>query len=1518
MERPLKRRIVGRVVSRTARVVACALLWILIGIDASKAQQPDPGEHAREAGDLIQTRRWFQGPGAGRDAPMLIETSPPIANLLTRAEDGIARRDWKLAIDSLQRVIDDRAGTLVPREDGATEGGVLFESARRLAVRRLASLPPEGLLSYRILFDGKAKGLFERAKIENDVVALRAVADRFLLTRYGDDAADLLASRALDEGRLAETVALLSDVQRFSPDNDIPPDRICAKLAAAYKLMGFASRAAEVVDEYRRELGAKEQLLEWLDELVSTDANDPWASRAHGQILAARAGGASGLLSGVLGPPLNPSLMEHVPWSFDLEGAVADLWRRIAGDDPTAPPPIPRIDLVGDSARLFVRVPGGCASLRADDLSGVWRAETQSAARSLSPRMFTRRGRSGFTVAAPVGPYTDDPSNTISTARGLVFTLENSGTGEFLDQDEVGGQRLLFIRQPVRVFRTMSNGNRLVALDATTGAIRWQRGRTDSSVDLLGDVRFLSTPIGVGDSVWAPFLQGSDLFVGVLRPSDGAVLQIILLGSVRESPEGSGPTTPPVMVDGIVYIPTGFGVLYAVDAERMALRWAAVYDTQMSTNRRLPTIAPRFWLPAPPTVSGGVVLLAPTDFGEVMAFDSATGEYRWSDDADGCSYLIAADRGRVWLGGRKIICRQLSDGKVLWTTHLLGVPTGKSVACGDEIHVPTSGGLITLDALSGGIKGEQQIPASQPPLGNLVCMNTGLYSVDASSIRKFPDIDRMHAAASATLAKNPKDSSAAVQLAWAELLSERPQLALDAISPFPTVESVENSNAEAAIARVRVEALLSLASQAKSPDEALRLARQADRAAVSGESRLRCRSAIADRLVALGRNLDAYRELLEVGLCSDADALLEIEDGLTAVARVEIGKRLRQLNIQMTADERRSLAVESDQRIETLTRQLRAGSDRNAARDELSALIDLGFHSPMGQRAAYELAEWEIEQQLFERAEQRLRQSARFDDPIWSAAARVRLCDMYAESDDSSIGLLLPCLDELESQFGNSTIPEVCRGRLSNPPSSARISDWTAQVRSRFSKDSPEAALAAMRGETSRPSPAFSLSGRYAWTYEPPEEAEPARMVLFGATPPPAMMDRIVIMGREGFLECVSTDRRELLWRTQLRLPGVFSDMPIDPRVLLSNTARTGVVDGQTAVFNGPEGIFAVGLRTGRRLWARVFDQPLLDAAAATVRDSMMSANRGALAAMPRDGRLTLMRLTDGETIWERDLHGEYVAQVSLNESSVVLIDQASKRVHLLDRDTGRFIKRVNFSQPDPEHERIGLVQAGGMIYGPDSDEHGDGIAGYDLSDGERRWRIGLDKPVVALFEPKANYLGIGQLNGDLRIVNATTGETILERSDPNIRAVIGGIMWEGTLILRCEGLRGPRQGTELAAIDIATGAEVWRRRDATTLITTDAPLSIIGGVIPAIIEQRRPDANPQHVAAPRAGAALTLIDVRTGGDSGTPVDLNLSVQGATLNGDMWFWPNVIAVGTVKGIHALRVEVSVANQGKDF
>ena len=118
-------------------------------------------------------------------------------------------------MDSLQRIIEGDYGALISLD------GHHYESARLHALRHIAELPPKGLEVYRTLYDAQAGALLERARRDHDRAALRELMDRFFLTRFGDDAADLSAAWLIDDGQASAALRLLSQIRELYPDTNI-------------------------------------------------------------------------------------------------------------------------------------------------------------------------------------------------------------------------------------------------------------------------------------------------------------------------------------------------------------------------------------------------------------------------------------------------------------------------------------------------------------------------------------------------------------------------------------------------------------------------------------------------------------------------------------------------------------------------------------------------------------------------------------------------------------------------------------------------------------------------------------------------------------------------------------------------------------------------------------------------------------------------------------------------------------------------------------------------------------------------------------------------------------------------------------------------------------------------------------------------------------------------------------------------------------------------------------------------
>ncbi|MEK7730308.1 MAG: PQQ-binding-like beta-propeller repeat protein, partial [Planctomycetota bacterium] len=376
------------------------------------------------------------------------------------------------------------------------------------------------------------------------------------------------------------------------------------------------------------------------------------------------------------------------------------------------------------------------------------------------------------------------------------------------------------------------------------------------------------------------------------------------------------------------------------------------------------------------------------------------------------------------------------------------------------------------------------------------------------------------------------------------------------------------------------------------------------------------------------------------------------------------------------------------------------------------------------------------------------------------------------------------------------------------------------------------------------------MRGDTAWVYHAAEGSYLGRVVRVEPEGSPLLRNRILLYRSDGVLECLSVGGQilaerppsvppsqggrqgggsadgELLWQTRLRLPEEFAESPLvgsgNPPL---EAARRAVADGQIVVLNGADGLFAVGLVTGRRLWMRAHDT-FREPNDTPKRDWAMAAADGLLAATPRQGRLTLMRMIDGSTVWERDLRGEPVDAIWMSADRVMTADATRQRVHLFDRADGRLVKRILFRSAEGGSQPIlRLVRTAGMIVGPEASGATRGVVAVDDALGDVVWRVELDKPPVQLFEPQEGYLGIGLGQGMVRIVDANSGETVLERQVSRAYSVTGGVLFDGLLVLRVDAIRGQKQSAQLAALDVATGEEVWRREDISSLPYPDEPL---------------------------------------------------------------------------------------------
>lgn len=1442
---------------------------------------------------------------------IVIEPTAPIANLLTRAEEGVSRRDWKFAIDCLQRVIDNPQDSLLTRHQPDSVGIDHFESARRKAVRTLASLPPEALRSYRRLFDGKAKRLFQQGVNNHDAAPLRKLVHRYAMTNYGTNAIDLLLSWALDEGRLDEAL-LLADV--LPNIESPPPPWIQVKLAAAHALLGRSGDAHALLAT--GEEGIDKDVDSALQSTIA--AIEHWSSADYSvqerQSTWPVAGGHSarrGLMAAV-----NPTLSELVPWSFQLPGTTTETWRPALDDLSDGSRQLPIGHLVSDGKLLFARTRRGCVALRPNDLGLVWEVSERAHPIRRTAQSFRGARQEPTTPTTDAGlSLTDRVAGGISIGHDLVYLVTREGRGTYTqDQRDITKRGLLdWIPRPNLGARNES-GTRLAAYRLGKGTLAWQRGRTTRHDDPLGDVEFLSVPLAINGALWVPYRQQQGLHIAILDPIDGALRRSVRLISIDAGVNSALDGIQLAASDGMVFVPTERNILLAVDAYDFSVRWAVRYDAAFTDTGSAAPDHPTGWQPGPPVVAGGLVLVAPKGRSELLAFSIVDGTLVWSTFCPDSAYVIAADHQRVWLGGRDISCLAISDGKYLWTTPTDSPPTGQAVRSRDRIQVPTLSELVSMDARTGDVIDRAPVAMGHGAIGNVLCFGTSLYSISPSSIRRYPDLELSYAAALAESHNQPQDATAVIKLAWLELLRDKPQAAFDAVDTI-SIGSLDGEVGSRGdheklaldLAHLRVEALLAMVAQADASEDRatriLELLEDAESTARTPQDRLRCTLAIADQLQTLGRVDDAFDRLWRLGLSRDGAQKTSWINLVEGTARSAVAMRLRKIGRQLDAGVFEAFQNEARIALELPAGQLGGRAVTHEQRERLHAVAELGVPESLAWRALLELGLYQANQNAFESAEQLFLECLRRAPaaPL-EIAARMGLCQLYATSAESGFSppdKFVAQLRQLDDRFGGTTIPQLagsCADLGAMGGKSETVSDWIRGIRA-YHPD-----LAPIESPKHMSMADASFSDEVLWSVEPViARGDPPRVVEFGGAPPLQTRNDIVVHSPGDTITSYRVNDGTILWKTALRLPGSFDDRIIVQWRPEEHGTRRAVVDGETLVFNGRAGLFAIGRYTGRRLWCRAHepkDRPIAPPEA----DTAMAAEGGLLAAMPRAGRLALMRMSDGATIWERDLLGESVGYMWMTDDHVVSANPRLQRVHVFAKSDGRLLTRILFDQPDPHNRLVELIRTENTICGPYANSNEKGIAAIDLTTGETVWRSPVDKPLMQLFRAQGGFLGLGLLGGDVRIVEALTGRVVLERRVKGAQSVARGILIDGTLLVQPNDTKGGVRTTSLIALDIATDSELWRREDVVPLWRMDRPLHVIDGQLPVLVQSGRRDARRER------SINLAMLDIRTGLGSDTKIVLPSTRGPAQLNGDFeWMQQAGVAViGTETGVRVLK------------
>lgn len=1018
---------------------------------------PDSGGPARERRlvQRLEQARQLLAPREPHDKP---EESQALRLLQSLLEDG---NDADDAPETDDVFLDP-----VPEGDRRVATRSLKWEARRL----IGGVSPQGRQAYELLVGKAARAKLEPAFAEGNWHIIEEVARKALHTSAGDDAAIALGLRDLDLGEPLAAARRFEEVWEWPHARAARDPLLSLRLALALRLAGRDERCREVLIELKKSSGDKPVTrngggeLAWFEK--DADAlswQDRWAGvalkpvRMTGQQpaewhLPAGNAGRNALASAAV-----PT--EHVVWSHSLlDDDDVDAPSEDSPDATTATDTSDRSPTIlrGTWGRVRVEVKSQLEQRRQSEQPAIiasqpivvgnavivrtlsqLRAFRLSDGRPLwhsamvDPQLAemlgdVRRGRRPTRLSPELEGWlqqrvwNDVTHGSLSSDGELVFSL----------QDREGN-----LQSPQIAWRGMfvaREFNKLVAIEAATGRLRWELGGPRGEYELSGAGGFfLGVPLPWRGQLFALTDDGIDLRLVAIDPRNGKLLWTQTLAPcdpiwssmVRDT--GLSPT----VVGECIVCPTGAGSVVAVDPMRRELRWQHVYREPFD---RVPMRRFDFhpsnaafeasWRQSVLVAARGRVLVAPPDAAELLCLDARDGHLVWKQPRSEGLFLagITEDSSLLVVTANEVRALRLSDGKPAWPVAVsIASLAGHGVLSEGVLHLPLiSGEVVSIETSSGRVLARSTV-AIKELLGTLISADGQLVSQSASHIAAFPQLREHHQSIANALQRNADNPRVLEQRGRMNLHLGRRERGLEdlrrAIALRPTAET-KQLLASLLLDEVRL-------GQSTDLDATIR---ELETLLDDPKQRLlfaRLRAASWQRRDEL---LAAARELLKLTDAWEPSSELEIITGPTA-ARLDrwVAAEMLELHSSMSPEDRRTLDDEIAARLRTAL----DGSGPSRLRDFL-ALFGWNNSASAARRT------------LIERIDPR-KQRHEFESLLLAergAFATARLAQQWLSY--RQVELARPLIDALATRFADEKCLEDKTGR-----------EWAAIWRTKFADE---------------------------------------------------------------------------------------------------------------------------------------------------------------------------------------------------------------------------------------------------------------------------------------------------------------------------------------------------------------------------------------------------------------------------------------------------------------------------------
>ena len=183
-----------------------------------------------------------------------------MSQFIDSARDNIAVNDWDKVVALLQEKILDKEGAFYVQVRGKDANGretVRWTSVSFEANNLMSKLPPEGLDVYENKYGPDARAMLNEAKKKGDRDLVAKVAQRYMYTKAGIEANDLLATFFLDRGQYFLAGLRLEKILELPEDRTRLSDMTLFKAALAYNRSGDKKRFEEVWNRLTPRLEAR-------------------------------------------------------------------------------------------------------------------------------------------------------------------------------------------------------------------------------------------------------------------------------------------------------------------------------------------------------------------------------------------------------------------------------------------------------------------------------------------------------------------------------------------------------------------------------------------------------------------------------------------------------------------------------------------------------------------------------------------------------------------------------------------------------------------------------------------------------------------------------------------------------------------------------------------------------------------------------------------------------------------------------------------------------------------------------------------------------------------------------------------------------------------------------------------------------------------------------------------------------------------------------------------------------------